>query len=45
MVGLVHPRVRIQAGVAHDPVDEIIHHGGDAIDASESVVEGSCSVS
>jgi hypothetical protein len=28
MMGFVYPWVRIQAGINHDPVDEVIHHGG-----------------
>ena len=33
MVGLVYPWVCIQARINHDPVDEIIHHRRDAVDA------------
>src|SRR5262249_8714912 len=34
--------VCIQAGINHDPVDEIINHGGDAIDTAEPIVQGGC---
>jgi hypothetical protein len=40
MVSLVDYWVCIQAGINHDPVDEIINHGGDAIDTAEPVVQG-----
>jgi hypothetical protein len=39
MMGLVYLRVRIQAGIDHDPVDEIINDGGDAVDTAEPIVK------
>src|SRR5215471_4175238 len=39
MMGLVHLRVRIQAWINHDPVDEIIHDGGDAVDTAEALIK------
>src|SRR4051794_471522 len=36
---LVDSRVLVQAGVAHDPVDEIVDHGGYVVDAAEAVIE------
>ena len=33
MMGLVYPWVRVQAGIDHDPVDKVIDHGGDAVEA------------
>ena len=39
MVGFVHLRVGVQSRVYHDSVDEVIHHGGDAIDTPKSVVK------
>src|SRR5262249_39978407 len=42
MVGLVAYWVCIQAGINHDPVDEIINQGGDAIDTAEPIVQGGC---
>ena len=38
-MGLVYLWVCIQAGVDHDPVDEVVHYGGDAVDTTEPVVE------
>jgi hypothetical protein len=31
MMGLVHPWIRIQAGIDHNPIDKVIDHGGDAV--------------
>src|SRR5262249_4792108 len=39
MVGLVYPRVHIQARINHDPVDEIIYYSGDAVDATEALIK------
>ena len=39
MMGLVYHWICIQAGIDHDPVDEVIHHAGDAVHAAEPVVE------
>src|SRR5262249_82581 len=39
MMGLVHFRVRIQTWINHDPVDEIIHYGGDAVDTAQPLVK------
>jgi hypothetical protein len=39
MMRLVHPWVNIEPWVDHDPVDEVIDHGGYAIDAAAPVVE------
>jgi len=33
-------RIGNQPRVHHDSVDEVIYHGGDAVDATKSVVEG-----
>jgi hypothetical protein len=39
MVCFVHQRIGVQSRVCHDSVDEVVHHGGDAVDAAKSVVE------
>ena len=39
MMGLVYPWICIQARIDHDPVDEVIHHGGDAVHTAEPVLE------
>jgi hypothetical protein len=39
MVGFVHQRIGVQSWVCHDSVDEIIDHGGDAVDSAKSVVK------
>jgi len=39
VVSLVHERVGVQSRVVHDSVDEVVHHGSDVIDTTESVVE------
>ena len=39
MMGLVYPWVRIQARIDHDAIDEVIHHGGDAVDTAEPLVK------
>jgi hypothetical protein len=39
VMGLVYLWVCIQAGIDHDPVDEVVHYGGDAVDTTEPVVE------
>ena len=38
-MGLVYPRVCIQARITHDSIDEVIHHGGDAVDTAEPIVK------
>ena len=37
MMGLVYPWICIQTGIDHDPVDEVIHHAGDAVHAAEPI--------
>ena len=37
MMGFVYLWVRVQAGIDHDAVDEVIHHRGDAVDTAELV--------
>jgi hypothetical protein len=39
MVGFIYPRVCIQAGIDHDPVDEVVYHSGDAVDTAEPVIK------
>src|SRR5260370_13887110 len=39
MVRFVHQGIGIQSGVYHDSVNEVVHHGSDAIHATKSVVE------
>jgi hypothetical protein len=39
MMGLVYLRVRIQAGVDHHPVDEVIDHRGNAVDTAEPLIK------
>jgi hypothetical protein len=39
MVCFVYPRVCIQAGIDHDPVDEVVHHSADAVDTAEPLVK------
>jgi hypothetical protein len=39
MMGLIYPRIRIQPRIDHDPVDKVIHHGGDAVDTAEPLVK------
>src|SRR5262249_59200976 len=39
MMGLVYLRVRIKARINHDPVDEIIHDGGDAVDTADALIK------
>jgi hypothetical protein len=39
VVGFVHGGVRIEAGVGHDAVDEVIDDRGDAESAAEAIVE------
>jgi hypothetical protein len=39
VVRLVDPRVGVQHGVGHDPVDEVVDDGGDCIDPAETVIE------
>jgi hypothetical protein len=35
----VDQRVGIEPGIAHDPIDRIIDHGRDAVDAAQPTVE------
>ncbi len=35
--GIFYLWVRVQAGIDHDAVDEVIHHRGDAVDTAELV--------
>ena len=39
MMGFIYPRVCIQAGIDHDPVNEVVYHRGDAVDTSKPLVE------
>ena len=39
VMGLVYPRVRIQARIDHYSIDEVIDHGGDAVDTAEPLVK------
>jgi hypothetical protein len=39
MMRLIDAWVCIQAGVVHDPVDEVVHDGGDAIDTALPLVQ------
>src|SRR4029077_11285669 len=39
MMRLIYPWVCVEAGIDHDPVDEVIDHCGDAIDTAESFVK------
>src|SRR5215831_3299677 len=39
MMGLVYSWVGVEAWIDHDPVNEIINHGGDAVDAAESLIK------
>jgi hypothetical protein len=39
MVRLVHGRILIQPGIGRDPVDEVVDHRGDVVDATEAVVQ------
>src|SRR5262249_4867486 len=39
MMGLVYLWICIQAGIDHDPVDEVIDHGGNAVDAAEPLIK------
>jgi len=34
---IVDGGVRIQDGVVHDPVNEVVHHGSDGIDSAETI--------
>jgi hypothetical protein len=38
MVRFVDPRVGVQAGVGHDPV-EVVNNGGDVVHAAQSIIE------
>src|SRR5262245_13580709 len=39
MMGLIYPWVCVEAGIDHDPVDEVIEHRGDAVDTAEPFVK------
>ena len=39
MMGLVYPWIRIQSGICHNAVDEVIDDSSDAIDTAESLVK------
>ena len=40
MMCFVHHGIGIQSRVDHDSIDQVVHNGGDAVDATKSVVEG-----
>jgi hypothetical protein len=40
MMRFVHGRIGVQAGIGHDATDKIIDHGRDAIDPTETFIEG-----
>ncbi|WP_285705955.1 hypothetical protein [Microtetraspora sp. NBRC 16547] len=39
MVRVVHRRILVQPGLNHDPVDEVVDHRGDVVDATEAVIQ------
>ena len=39
MMGLIYLWIGIQARIDHDPVNEVIHHGGDAVDAPKPIIK------
>ena len=39
MMGLIDPWVRIQARIDHYSIDEVIYHGGNAVDTAEPLVK------
>jgi hypothetical protein len=39
MVGFVDARVGVQPGIDHDPIDEVIDHGGDVVHATQAVIQ------
>ena len=39
MVRFIHAGIRVQSGVDHDTINEVIDDGGDWVDASEALVE------
>jgi hypothetical protein len=39
MVRLVHGRILVQPGIGHDPVDKVVDHRGDVVDAAEAVIQ------
>ena len=39
MMGLVDPWVRIQVRIDHYSIDEVIYHGGNAVDTAEPIVK------
>src|SRR4030095_8361070 len=39
VVSFVHGRVHVPARVRHDPVDQIINNGGDAINSTEALIK------
>src|SRR5262249_30184059 len=39
MMCFIYSRICIQSGIDHDPVDEVIDHGCDAVHTAEPIVE------
>ena len=39
MMRLIYPWVRIQAGIDHDSVNEVVHYRGNAVDTAKSLVK------
>jgi hypothetical protein len=39
MMRLVNGGIGIQSWIDHDSVDEVVYHGGDAIDATKSFIQ------
>src|SRR5262245_16687061 len=39
VMGFVHGGVRVQTGVCHDAVDEVIDHHSDAVNSAEALIE------
>jgi hypothetical protein len=44
MMRLIYPWVCVEAGIVHNPVDEVIDHCGDAVDTAESFVKAGAKV-
>jgi hypothetical protein len=36
---LVYPRISVEPGINHDAVYKVVHHGGDAVDPAQPIIE------
>src|SRR5205823_6533658 len=39
VMSLIYPWICVESGINHDPVDEVVHHSGDAVDTTKPIIK------